>query len=278
MPELVLHTHNLAINNGDVERRMFDFREAMHRIRPDVILAQEVSSDVGLDALSDLTFELGPDYDMVYSSVYPGQEDEQGVAIISALPILSTQVTNFDGPTNQFQYAELGTKSDPILASNIHPEAAPQKELLRIQKFREHARTMKAYYNGLKHVIAGDANSLPASPGILWLKHVLGYESAYQQVHGQEPEFTFPCFDAETLVEGRYIKPNELAMLQKVAQAVYAKQRLLYGIAPDIPLYTTDYVLTKNMPVASTASVLVRGSKDREAISDHAGITISWPL
>jgi endonuclease/exonuclease/phosphatase family metal-dependent hydrolase len=267
-----LLTKNMAINNGDVERRYADLTEVIASDPPDIMLFQEVSVDVGQTALENLVDRLGGDYDIRYAAdTYVARRGKQGLAVVTSLPIVRSESARLQAGGTQPQVVELGDRSSPLVVTNLHLEASPKKENFRKQKIAELVQQLCDGHGGVRQIIAGDFNALPFFPSVKAMKRTHGYTSAHAAVHGKEPRFTFPAMNAEQLLHGKFMKPAELEKLQKVARLI----GLFRKFDSDVPQYTIDYVFIKNGLQALAAELVVSKDIYSEPISDHAGIKVS---
>jgi endonuclease/exonuclease/phosphatase family metal-dependent hydrolase len=264
---------NLSINNGDVERRMHDFTALMLELSPNIVIAQEVSSDVGRPALQQLTASLGPDYTMHYERVYPGQKDSQGVAVISALPVRSSRKTESLYGRTQVQIVEIGSRYGQLVMANVHLEAAPKEERGRIRKLQDLEIELDDVHGHGPRIVAGDFNALPFFPSVRSMTRQHGYTSAYRAVHDKEPDFTFPNFDWQEMLDGRYIKPDQLIKLRRLGKIF----KWLGQGDFDLPHYVTDYVFYKNLPRPVSADLIVASRPGGKPISDHSGHHSTFP-
>lgn len=254
---------NMAINNGDPERRYAELSGLSVGYSPDVMLIQEVSIDHGQQALRSLAGQLGHDYKMFYEPVYPGQEDEQGVAIITNRPVWGSSRVDFGLGGNQIQVARLGSKNGTMTVANVHLEASPACDLQRSKKLILLDEYLDFKTVKVPLIVAGDFNAPPFFPSILAMKHFLGYDSAQQLVHGHEPSFTYPVIESNELIDGRYVGPDELKKLKRLGRVT----RGLVTSADGIAQFTLDYIFIKNMP----RPVAARTFSGAATISDHAG-------
>jgi len=266
-------TQNMSINNGDPERRWADFNEIMLSKRPDIVVLQEVSSDIGYLAARSLTAKLGPDFTMHYEAVYPGQENEQGMAVISQLKTAQSYTSEFTNVGNQSQIVELKAKNSAIVVGNVHQRAAPQEENKRLSSVKQLTGLFKTEYTDSMKIIAGDFNAMPFYPVILSMKG-RGYNSAHKTVYGKEPRATFPTMSAAELVEGRYLKPDEIAQLKKIARFAFAAA----SNKPEMPAYTTDYIFTKDAGKAVTAQLIIAKDATSQPVSDHMVISSQFKI
>lgn len=257
MSTMSIGSINMAINNGDVERRYEDLTEYMLNKRPDLLLVQEVSIDIGQTALRGLAKQLGDDYSFHYEAVYPGQEDEQGMAVLSSMPVIRAGMTDFSCGGNQAQTIELRAKRHTLKAANVHFEVKPKTHKIKATELTDEGFDF----------IAGDINALPFFPTTRTFRKK-GYVSAYKAVHGHEPFATFPMMGPEALLKGHYMKPSEIEALKKISALLYpiSREKL------EIPAYTTDYVfLARSILRATHAELIERKARYQPVISDHAG-------
>ena len=266
---------NMAMDNGDPERRFGDFGVLMRASPPELIVVQEVSAHLGQRALVGLVKSLGGDYTLSYQEgVYPAQKDEDdgGLAVITSLPVIGSRATKLSSGGNQAQIVELGSRYSRIVLANVHLEAAPKEERFRHRKVGDLADELQDTYKEKPQIIAGDFNALPFFPTILRMKN-RGYTSAFEFVHGREPHHTFPTMDPDVLQKGKYMKHGEISKLRKVARITNLFRRL----REEIPHYTTDYVFLKHIPLPIRAELITGKDKNSEPISDHMGLRVRLP-
>lgn len=266
---------NMAINRGDVEKRYHNLNEYLLEARPDIVSVQEVSSDVGYTALRATTQRLGPDYEIKYDTIYPGQENDQGAVIISRLPIRGSYPFSFSDSGNQAQVATLSIASGKNIGlANGHLEAMPWQGAMRRRKGAELSAKLYKMHPDDQQVITIDSNSLPFYPVIRDFKSKHGFVSAYEAVHGKEPEFTYPGIPAQELLDGEYLKPKEYRFLRTIALA----RKILLIANQKLPHYTIDYILT-NRPDSPKSAHLVPTQRGLDkAFSDHLGIQATLSL
>ncbi len=267
---LKIVSQNMSINNGDVTQRYKDFCNCILTIEPDIVVVQEVSSDVGRSALDALAVRLGSNYRHIYDKAYAGQEHEQGLSIISRLPVVKNELVGSKIPGSKMQLVELSWYGRALAVVNIHLEAAPILERRRIRKFRYLAHYLRTNYGNADYIVAGDANSVPYSLGILLFKGRYGFKSAFERVHGKEPDYTFPALSGAELVDGLYIKHNQLRMLQHLAKVPTFMSKTHDGL----PRYTTDYIFT-NIGLSTVSAREIGLSEKHKAFSDHLGLHVS---
>jgi endonuclease/exonuclease/phosphatase family metal-dependent hydrolase len=255
---------NMSINNGDPEKRWTAFLDYFLKYQPDVGAIQEVSSDVGLSSLELLHQKLGPDYEMKYETVYPGQEDEQGVAVISRIPITKSEQTQIDEGRNQIQVVDLRTGGNKdLVVANAHLEAFPWQEFMRMRKLGKLAQVLEVDFPDYAKVIAGDFNSMPFMPTVKNLKKQ-GYQSAFEAIYGTEPSYTYPTLVGKDLVDERYVKPQEYMFYETLGKVMPSTRR----IGSKLAHMAIDYILIKDACPISAGMVKGRD----QVFSDHMGL------
>lgn len=276
MADLEVITANMSLGNGDIEVRYRLFAEACLGLprKPDIIALQEVALGHGQVALDGLCRRLGSAYDFRIASVYPGKEDEKGVAIVTHIPV-STSTMYDKHPGKRVQVVKLfDDDGTALVLANVHLESSPHKEGLRKRKIAGLTHFLNEEYTDIPHVLAGDWNATPIFPSVRVAKTV-GFESAHEAVHGREPAFTYPTpLSAVELVDGGYSKPRQLRTLQALAIA-----RQAIGCLPPekrsesgLMRYAIDYIMARNGLRAVEAGLVYDDTTGRPPFSDHYGL------
>lgn len=269
MPKLV--TTNMSINNGDVERRYYDFSSYCLSAQPDILAVQEVSDDFGRPALNSLTKALGPDYIHEYARVYPGQEDTQGVSIVTRLDIKESHIQDFEHGGNKFHLLRLLVESDrQMILANVHLEAHLFKEILRRRKLASLIDRLNPY---VPQVLAGDFNALANYPSLKQLRRT--YHSAYVDVHGRQPTHTYPTdLGEELLLHGGDANRRQIFAM-KLAARVFQKAENRRGSG--LPSVVIDHIFLNRYVQAHTAKVI--GHDDIDTVhSDHRGLEVAFSV
>jgi|GEM_PF-4463845 len=259
---------NMSINNGEPEDRYQKFTNYCLETRPDLLAIQEVSLDIGHTALQALTKQLGQDYSYHYEYAYPGQEDSQGLAVVTRLKAKS-KCDNFGFGKNKMQIVKMFNGDQVITLANNHLEAFPWQEFMRKDKVSAEIDSLEKINPNSPQIIAGDHNSMPWQPCIKAIKKQ-GFKSVFEEVFGHEPDFTFPAgLTTKELLDGSYLKPKEIKILRYIAR-LFPKMTK-DGLA-DIPHYVIDYIFVKNCLAANNPQKI--GNKPGKLFSDHQGLRV----
>ncbi len=266
MPRLV--TTNMSINNGDVERRYHSFSAYCQEAQPDIIAVQEISADHGFAALQGLTAVLGDGYRFYYEPIYPGQENTQGVGVVTRLSVNQNWVFDPECGRNKFQVLELLAESNRrLLLANIHLEAHLLLDLRRKRKLK---RLVGELDSEAPQVLAGDFNAIPRWPSIRYLSR--DYRSAHFMVHGAEPTHTYPTDLGEELLQNGDASPLQLFMMKAIARAC---QRREDRRPSGLPRMVIDHVFLNGLVRALDARVVGHEAID-QAFSDHLGLQVDF--
>jgi endonuclease/exonuclease/phosphatase family metal-dependent hydrolase len=160
--------------------------DVIHRHRPDLIGFQEVwrpidQADAILERVPELALEL---------KVVPKQGDfgREGIAIASRYPIISHQSLDLPGGERVAQRALVDVDGVRFCFANTHLHDKPVDERIRLPQMQ----ALLQWLCDTDHptILTGDMNAQPQSTTILAAKGP--YQSAYEAVHGSEPQATFP--------------------------------------------------------------------------------------
>jgi endonuclease/exonuclease/phosphatase family metal-dependent hydrolase len=270
MPKLV--TTNMSINNGDVERRYNDFNAYCAGAKPDIITVQEVSADVGFSALQSLAKALGHDYTFYYDEVYPGQEDTQGVGVVTRLEAKNEpRIFDSGHGRNLFQVIGLSAEGNrQLMLANVHMEAHLFLDRVRRRKIESLITRLGP---GGAHILAGDFNAIPRFPSIKYLSK--RYRSAHKDVHGREPSHTYPTDLGEDLLLNNGDATRRQIMLMKLGAK--ACQKAENRRPSGLPRVVADYVFV-NQLVRVDSARLTGHDEAHLAHSDHRGLEIDFAL
>jgi endonuclease/exonuclease/phosphatase family metal-dependent hydrolase len=261
----------MSINNGDVERRYHDFSAYCLDAKPDIIAVQEVSADVGFSALNGLAKALGHDYGFFYECTYPGQEDTQGVGIVTRLPVRSKQIVNSGHGRNQFQVLNLEARAGRRLQiANVHLEAHLLLDFMRRRKLESLISQLDSEQ---AQMLTGDFNAIPHLPSIKRLK--TRYDSAYASIHTREPSHTYPTDLGEHLLLHNGDANGRQILAMRLAAWVFQKpeNRRPSGL----PRMVTDYVFVNQL--VEVTGVAVTGHDELDlAHSDHRGLEVDFAI
>ena len=255
----------MSINNGDVERRYEDFCNYCLEAKPDIVAVQEVSTDVGWPALRGLARALGADFKCSFEHIYTGQEDTQGVAVVSNATERSRILDTGIGK-NKIQILDIGSAA----LANVHLEAHLFKDIQRLRKIR----SLKYRLNpNSPQVLAGDFNAIPHFPSIKSLKRT--HRSAYSIVHGREPAYTYPTDLGEQLLlhNGDATKTQIFWMKQAASRYQAVENRRPTGL----PRIVADYVFV-SLGIQVKNAKLTGHDELHLAHSDHRGLEVDFAI
>lgn len=256
----------MSINNGDVQRRYYHFTEYCQATRPDIIAVQEVSADEGFSALAALAKTLN--YQYRFEPIYPGQEHEQGIAIVSNLPITESYGLDTRHGRNKIQVVHFGSRYDRFLSiANIHLEARLHTELLRLRKL---GAVLHHLNHGTPRIVTGDFNATPHFPSVRFMKRHL--HSAHETANGREPDFTYPTPLGEQLCHSGDAHKFELLAL-KAAALLFQEQPSPSGL----PRMVLDYMFVDRRIGVSSARVIGEDNGGG-TFSDHLGLEVALDL
>ncbi|MEK7059774.1 MAG: endonuclease/exonuclease/phosphatase family protein [Patescibacteria group bacterium] len=280
---LELVSVNMALDHGDPEERWRLFETACLELprRPDIIAIQEVAWEPGAMALNSLRLQLGSDYKLELGHVYEGQEDQKGAAVLTRVPIKTSQTVALKGTKKHAQVVGFGGEgASNLVLANLHLEASPKDELRRAYKLAELVDYLEAGYGLTPQAIAGDFNALPWFPSVRMMR-LLGFKSAFEAVHGSEASHTYPTpLSAEEMLTGNFSMPHQFRSLRTAARILSAvgvigeHQRSASGLTR----YPVDFVFTKGTVAPLDAGLIHDDTNGRRPFSDHYGIRTTLQL
>lgn len=214
---LVVSTLNLRHNADEWERRAPLCAEGLLETRPHLIALQEVWRPLRqaqwlAEVLND-GLKLGPGerYHIVERPKWGFDEHRESVAVLSRLPILFSDGVDLPGGrvavSTIVEWAQLRVE---FVSVHLHfgpPDAADgiRRSQIRameawLDKHAEHAVSLGAPRP--RCIVAGDFNATPDKEAVALMRE--RYRSAFQVVHGKEPEWTFgtPIADRFFLAKG----------------------------------------------------------------------------
>ncbi|NSW52871.1 MAG: endonuclease/exonuclease/phosphatase family protein [Anaerolineae bacterium] len=179
----------------------------------DLVGLQEVSLRLGTHNQAEIIVDamhqkLGRECYQVYFVECRGtQKGNEGVAIVSRVPVLETETIALPGiwrvairVTVEMEGRRMG-----LIDTHLHHEPIFEETIRYPQ-----AQALLAWAQQCNHpqIIVGDFNARPDSTTIGLMKS--HYLSAYEQLHGREPGHTWPT----PLVDG--VKPEEMGMIDYI--------------------------------------------------------------
>ena len=216
-PSLRIATLNLRNTSDRWEERAPLLIDQFVALAPDVIGLQEVRvpADQGRWIVDQVNQRLAPErrYEHYFQTNKTGLQGRwEGIAIVSRLPIIAEDRLDLQGGHRVAQRVrvELDGATLDVYNTHLHHEADAHE--LREAQARLILDWMEPE-SYLPQVLVGDMNAKPWEPATKLLRSRL--RSAYEAVHGREPERTSPAPLSEhwDAVEGHvidYIFVNEL--------------------------------------------------------------------
>ena len=238
-------TLNLRHNNDHWEQRKPLVIDLIQALQPDIIGFQEVwmpiqQAHLILDAVDGQAYT-------IYATPKQAHHGKEGIAIATRLPSSQPEVLHLPGGERVAQRVMIDVDNHSLCFANTHLHHLPQEDE------SERLPQMKALLEWLSTVdtptiITGDMNTIPTRETMqLATKQ---YHSAYQQVHGHEPDYTFPA---------------------PLAAAQYPDHRV-----------TIDYILISPDTLHATSARIVgdetHGTDPILSPSDHCGILATIEL
>ena len=188
-------TLNLRHHNDRWEERFPRVVETLLDANADLVGFQEVSIKVGpkdqaqliADAVNAVSNQLA--YRVYFTPTRELTKDQEGIAILSRLPVESFESIALPGPWRVAQRITVRQAGRLLCFANTHLHHEPWRdESIRLPQ----AAALMDWVNAhaCPSVISGDFNAEPDSTTILHIKQ--SHRSAYESVHGTEPDLTYP--------------------------------------------------------------------------------------
>lgn len=238
-------TLNLRHNNDYWDNRKPLVIDLIQEHQPDIIGFQEVWMSIQQAHLI-LDDVKGAPY-TIHVTPKQAHHGKEGIAIATRLPVTQFESLDLPGGERVAQRLMIDLHGTEICFVNTHLHHVPaDSEVERLPQ-------MKAILKWLTDItvptiITGDMNTIPERETIRIAKD--RYVSAYEQVHGKEPDFTFPA----PLVEDTY--PHSPVMI--------------------------DYILISSESLTATTAKVVGdeafGTNPKLSPSDHCGIIATIEL
>jgi endonuclease/exonuclease/phosphatase family metal-dependent hydrolase len=238
-------TLNLRHNNDYWEQRKQLVIDLIQTHQPDIIGFQEVWMSIQQAHLILQDVDGAP-YD-IHVTPKQAHHGKEGIAIATRLPVTSLESIRLPGGERVAQRIMIDNDGTEICFVNTHLHHRPvESEVERLPQ-------MQAILKWLDNVteptiITGDMNTIPERETIRIAKE--RYVSAYEQVHGTEPDYTFPA----PLVEDTYV--GEPVMIDYIL------------ISPD----------TLKAASATVVGHEAHGTNPKLSASDHCGIIATVEL
>ncbi|MEE4194817.1 MAG: endonuclease/exonuclease/phosphatase family protein [Anaerolineae bacterium] len=165
-----------------------------------------LDADADLVGLQEVSIKLGPKnqaqmiadkiqkvsgtlYNVYFTRTREVTKDQEGIAILSQYPLTSTESIALPGPWRVAQRITVEIEGRTLGFTNTHLHHEPWRDesirLPQVQSLMDWVNTQP-----FPCVISGDFNAEPDSATILKVKET--HRSAYESIHGTEPDFTYP--------------------------------------------------------------------------------------
>ena len=243
------------------ERRRLIVRE-LRALQPDVIALQEVS--LPHNNAQWLADQLGG-Y-KVYTAPKAGALGaREGVATLSRLPVEARWTINLQAQSRVAQVLRLRLGDQPLIVVNGHFLFHVYDHIKRTQQVRQVLGWLRTSANGCPTIACGDFNATPEMRTIQTMK--AAFRSAYELVHGREPEYTCP-----TPLVYRF---------SAVRKGLSTLGNLLTNRQPRPWRGTLDYIFVdRHFRVLSCDLVLNAPAEDDPTLypSDHVGLCATLAL
>ncbi len=185
-------TFNLRHNNDYWEARKPLVIELIQELQPDVIGFQEVWMSIQqahqiLEAIDGNPYQ-------IFVTAKQAHHSKEGIAIASRLPASNFESLDLPGGERVAQRINITLNSTQICFVNTHLHNEPEdNEIERLPQMQAIMVWLEAVTMPI--IFTGDMNTIPESETIQLAK--MRFTSAYEQVHGHEPDYTFPAPLAE---------------------------------------------------------------------------------
>ncbi len=209
----------------------------------DIIGFQEVSIKLGPKNQAELIADeinkvsgKAP-YQAYFTRTREVTKDQEGIAILSRLPVKNFDSVALPGPWRVAQMVTVEIEGRELGFANTHLHHEPWRdETIRLPQ----VEFLMEWVNqqSFPCVMSGDYNAEPVSSTILHVKKT--HRSAYESVHGKEPDLTAPT----PLVPPFHDVPDTIDYLFYAADAMQAIACELIGTEPaedDATLYASDH-------------------------------------
>jgi endonuclease/exonuclease/phosphatase family metal-dependent hydrolase len=179
-------TLNLRHNADRWEERFPLVVEALQTHNPDVIAFQEVW--LPIQQAQRIIAELHDTYHL-FIAPKQGSASNEGIALATRYPVLQHESLNLPEGERVAQRLTITVNQQTVCVANTHLHHLPQDDesirLPQMQLLKEWLATIDGPL-----IVTGDMNAFPESTTISAIRQRLA--SAYEHVHGKEPEKTFP--------------------------------------------------------------------------------------
>lgn len=194
MAQLTVATLNLFNRMGDWERRASLVVDQLEALAPDVIAFQEVDLmlDQGMWIARQINLRLGDKahYRMRHAASPGKRVSYHGIGTLSRVECLEHEVLDLMTFERVAQRLVFRCGERPFAFVNTHLHHPPEAEQERVEQLEYLLGWLDRDTHGLPCVVAGDFNSYVHEKAVALMKG--RFRSAYETVHGHEPEKTWP--------------------------------------------------------------------------------------
>jgi endonuclease/exonuclease/phosphatase family metal-dependent hydrolase len=194
MPEVTVATLNLFNRDADWERRFPLVVDQLVELRPDVIGFQEIDLmlDQGMWLARRVNAALAerPHYRIKHAASPGKMASVHGIGTMARIECLEHEILDlmsFERIAQRFVFEAGGS---PFVLVNTHLHHPIEATAERVAQLERLTAWLADRDRGLPTVVLGDFNSYVEEPAVVYMKE--RYRSAYETVHGGEPEWTWP--------------------------------------------------------------------------------------
>ena len=188
-------TLNLRHHQDRWEERFPLVVETLLDADADIVGLQEVSIKLGPKNQAELIAEeinkvsgKAP-FNVYFTLTREVTKDQEGIAILSRFPLKSADSIALPGPWRVAQMITVDIEGRTIGFANTHLHHEPwTNEIVRLPQAQAFLEWINAQV--FPCVMSGDYNAQPMSETVLHIKQT--HASAYETVHGSEPDQTYP--------------------------------------------------------------------------------------
>jgi endonuclease/exonuclease/phosphatase family metal-dependent hydrolase len=196
LSEITVATLNLFNRMGDWDRRAPLVIDEMERLMPDIITFQEVDlmldQGMWISRRINLRLPQRPHYRIKHAASPGPRVSIHGIAILARLPFLEHEVLDlmtFDRIAQRTVFA-LADRRFALVNLHLHHPAEAVEE--RAQQVEYLMSWLDRDGRRLPTIVAGDFNAYAQPPEKTVRLMKERFRSAYEVVHGREPERTWP--------------------------------------------------------------------------------------
>lgn len=195
MAEIAVATLNLFNRMGEWERRAPLVIDQLYELLPDVIALQEVDLmlDQGMWISRQINQRLPREathYRIKHAANTGKRASYHGIGTLSRLEFCEHEILDlmtFERVAQRMRFTLTGRD---FVFVNTHLHHPPDATSERVEQLKYLLAWLDRDARGMPTVIAGDFNAYAHEEGIRLMK--TRYRSAYEAVHGKEPEKTWP--------------------------------------------------------------------------------------